>query len=177
MSGPQPRAAQRVEAEALAALHGACFPDEPWDAGAFAELLAMPGAAAYVLPGDGGLDGLVLLRRAADEAEIVTLAVAPQARRRGSATALLCHGLAVLAAAGARRAFLEVAEDNAAARGLYQRLGFAICGRRAGYYRRDGRPPADALVLAVALPLDLPDGAARTTPGQLQANDKSGETK
>lgn len=169
MSASEPRTVGAAASEILAALHRRCFPHEPWDAPAFAELLAMPGATAFVLPETTQPDGLILLRQAADEAEIVTLAVAPKARRQGVATALLCRGLAAVAAAGARRAFLEVAEDNAPARRLYEGLGFAVCGRRRGYYRRAGGPAADALVLAAALPLDLQrcgSGNSSPTTGQ-----------
>lgn len=134
------RAAGPEDAAALAALHAAAFPDaERWDAAAIGGLLAMPGAFGLVLPGEG----FVLARVAADEAEILTLAVAPEARRRGHGAALLAAAMAQAVARGAAAMFLEVSERNAAAGALYVRAGFAEAGRRRRYYA-DG---ADALVL------------------------------
>jgi ribosomal-protein-alanine N-acetyltransferase len=89
----------------------------------------------------------VLARVAAGEAEILTLAVVPGARRRGLGAALMQAALARAAEAGAREMFLEVAEGNEAARRLYGALGFAGVGRRPRYYS-DGR---DALVLRRSL--------------------------
>jgi ribosomal-protein-alanine N-acetyltransferase len=69
---------------------------------------------------------------------------------------LLAQGLVLAVAGGAERMFLEVAEDNAAARALYARAGFAEAGRRRGYYARPDGPAADALVLALDLGNALP---------------------
>ena len=79
-----------------------------------------------------------------DELHINTLAVAPAARRRGIATALLRHVLADAAASGATRATLEVRASNAAALTLYERLGFRVAATRPGYYVK---PEEDALIL------------------------------
>jgi ribosomal-protein-alanine N-acetyltransferase len=128
-------------ATALAALHAMAFAD-PWPASAFAALLSLPETRL-----DAVADGFILTRLAADEAEILTLAVCPLGRRRGVGRRLVDTASAALAAEGATRLFLEVAEDNAAARALYAKAGFAEVGRRPGYY---GRPSGtvDALVLA-----------------------------
>jgi GNAT superfamily N-acetyltransferase len=61
------------------------------------------------------------------------------------------------AAHGATRLFLEVAEDNAAARALYAAGGFVTVGRRRGYYARRLGPAVDALTMRRDLP---PDGAS-----------------
>src|SRR3954451_6474788 len=79
-----------------------------------------------------------------DELHINTLAVRPENRRQGVATLLLESVMAEAAGEGARRATLEVRESNAAALQLYDRLGFAVKGRRPGYYTN---PPEDALIL------------------------------
>ncbi|MCX7684005.1 MAG: GNAT family N-acetyltransferase [Acetobacteraceae bacterium] len=143
MSGPEPAGPE--QAAALAAIHAEAFPPaEAWGEAAIAGLLATPGTAALLC----GREGMAMLRVAADEAEILTLAVRPGARRRGLGRALLAAAMAAAAAAGARRMLLEVAEDNAAARALYAAAGFAPVGRRPGYYPGGG----DALVLAAALP-------------------------
>lgn len=123
---------------ALAALHASAFP-APWSAAVFADLLAQPGVFAVA-----EADGFILMRVVLDEAEILTLAVRPAARGAGLGGRLAGQGAVRAAQAGATRIFLEVAEDNAAARALYDRAGFRQIGRRRGYY--DGGR-TDALVL------------------------------
>lgn len=137
-------------AQALAAIHAEAF-DTPWSADAFAALLAQPGVMLEAAP-----DGFVMVQAAADEAEILTLAVRPAARRRGVATALVEMAARRAELAGAGRLFLEVAEDNLAARALYARLGFEPVGRRPRYYARANGPAVDALLLARNLPVPLP---------------------
>jgi ribosomal-protein-alanine N-acetyltransferase len=133
-----------VTATEAAALHAAAFPpEERWGAEALALMLAMPGAFAQHIPGIG----FVLARVAADEAEILTLAVVPQARRQGHGGVLLAAALAGAAARGATAMLLEVSADNAAAQALYATAGFVEVGRRRRYYA-DG---SDALVLRRAL--------------------------
>lgn len=136
--------------ETLAALHASAFP-APWDAAAFADLLGQAGVFAETLD-----DGFILIRVVADEAEILTLAVRPEARRRGLGARLVETGAARAAALGAARLFLEVAEDNAAARALYAAAGFAETGRRRGYYPREGGGRTDALILSLNLTARLP---------------------
>lgn len=123
-----------------ASLHAAAFPPaDRWGPDALALLLAMPGAFAQQIPDIG----FVLARVVADEAEILTLAVVPEARRQGHGAVLLAAAMAGAAARGARAMFLEVADSNEAARALYARAGFAPVGRRRRYYPDGG----DALVL------------------------------
>jgi [ribosomal protein S18]-alanine N-acetyltransferase len=102
---------------------------------------------------DGAPAGFALGRVAANEAEVLTLAVRPAARRAGAGQALMRALMAQAARRGAGAMFLEVAAGNAAARALYAGLGAAEVGRRRRYYP-DG---ADALVLRLAL---SPCGAA-----------------
>jgi [ribosomal protein S18]-alanine N-acetyltransferase len=130
-----------------AALHAAAGFHEPWDAQAFADLAAMPGAAGRLALDDETPIGLVLWRVAADEAEILTICTAPDQRRMGAGRCLLDAAIAAISEAGARRLFLEVAVDNTAAIALYLSFGFTEEGRRKGYYRTaDGL--VDALILA-----------------------------
>jgi ribosomal-protein-alanine N-acetyltransferase len=131
----------------LAAVHAACFPD-PWDARAIADLLAMPGAFAFTAP-----DGFILARVAAGEAEVLTLAVSPQARRFGTGTELVLAAAAHAHRIGAQTLFLEVAASNLAARTLYRRIGFVEAGLRKGYYTAGRERPEDALILRSNLPL------------------------
>ncbi len=134
----------------LADLHAAAFP-APWDAAAFEALLDQSGVLAIEGP-----EGFILIRTVADEAEILTLAVDPVARRRGLGARLVRDGTVAAAAAGAARLFLEVADDNPAALALYARAGFLEAGRRPGYYARPDGPPRDALILALNLSATLP---------------------
>jgi len=126
----------------MAQVHAAAF-ERPWDAAAFAILLAQPGVEAL-----GDAEGFVLIRMVVDEAEILTLAVAPGARRQGYGRALVEAAAARALAMGAERLFLEVAEDNAPAQDLYRAAGFTEAGRRPGYYARPDGPDAAALLLA-----------------------------
>ena len=82
--------------------------------------------------------GFIVSRIGADEAEILSVALAPAERGRGLARNLLMTHLGYLAAEGVRTVFLEVEEANAPARALYQRAGFADVGRREGYYAANG---------------------------------------
>jgi ribosomal-protein-alanine N-acetyltransferase len=131
----------RAGTHTLAALHATCFPD-PWNAAAISALLVQPGTFAYAHD-----DGFVLARAAGDEAEILTLAVAPAARGQGLGRDLLQAALIRAEELGAQTMFLEVGVDNPQALALYARLGFAKAGLRKGYYQ--GR---DALVLRLPLP-------------------------
>lgn len=136
----------------LARLHAQCFPDDAWDAPALAELLAMKGASGHLVEeggGDGPL-GLILDLIVADHGEILTLGVAPAARRQGIARMLLDDLFRRARRAGARSIGLEVAADNAPARRLYEASGFTPTGRRPGYYRRLGAT-VDALVFRLTL--------------------------
>jgi len=136
----------------LAALHAQAFA-HPWSEAEFADLLAQAGVFAVVEP-----DGFILIRVVLDEAEILTLAVRPDARRAGLGGRLTGQGAVKAAQAGAVRLFLEVAEDNAAARALYARAGFEQIGRRKAYYTAPDGGRTDALVLAVDL-TSIPDKA------------------
>ena len=116
-----------------------------------AQQLAQPGVFGFVDPHGG----MVLGRVAADEAEILTLAVAPPARRQGRGRALLEAAFAEMAARAAAKVFLEVSTANTGARALYAAVGFTEVGRRRRYYH-DG---ADALLMRRDLALSRPGAA------------------
>jgi ribosomal-protein-alanine N-acetyltransferase len=133
-------------APVLAAIHAAAFPaPAAWSADAFALQLAQPGV--FGLLEEAG--GMLLARIAGDEAEILTLAVAPDERRRGIGRHLVAAAQEFARQRGARAMFLEVGMTNAAARSLYATAGFVEVGRRPGYYAAG----QDALVLRAALTL------------------------
>ena len=137
-------------AKRLANLHAQAF-DVPWDCEAFADLLVQMGVVALTAD-----NGFVLLRVVADEAEILTLAVRPSARRTGLGARLTQATADFAAQAGAQRLSLEVAEDNVAARTLYDRTGFIQTGRRKKYYENADGSRSDALLLTRELSQPLP---------------------
>ncbi|WP_374433818.1 GNAT family N-acetyltransferase [Tabrizicola sp.] len=131
--------------EALAALHARCFrAPPPWSAADFAGLLSDP-LVFLLVEGDAGF---LLGRAVAGEAELLTLAVAPEARRLGLGRKLVARFLYQAQLRGAVRAFLEVRADNDPAIALYESAGFAAAGRRRGYYLGQDGSRTDALVLA-----------------------------
>lgn len=143
-AGLPPELAAELALE-LAAVHARCFTrPPPWPAAGFASFLADP--RCFLVAGSDGA-GFALGRVIADEAELLTLAVVPESRRRGRGRALLAGFVAEAARRGAARAFLEVAEANAEARRLYRAAGFAATGRRRAYFG----PSADAVVMACDL--------------------------
>jgi ribosomal-protein-alanine N-acetyltransferase len=95
--------------------------------------------------------GFVLSRLAADESEILTIAVDAAQQGRGVGRALLSENLRQAANAGAKAMFLEVAKDNAPALALYERFGFVKVGERAGYYRRADGTRATGVVMRKSL--------------------------
>jgi ribosomal-protein-alanine N-acetyltransferase len=141
------RKAGPLHATALAGIHSRAFPsDEFWDERIIAGQLSQPGV--FGLLDERG--GMILVRLAADEAEILTVAVVPERRQQGLGAALMRAAAEEARSRGATKMFLEVSTRNPAARGLYQQLGFAQVGRRRGYYA-DG---SDALVLTKDLSLN-----------------------
>ena len=118
----------------------------PWSAAEIEALLA--GSGVFVCAES---TGFVMGRVAADEAELLTLAVGPEARRQGTGRRLVAAFLVAAHGRGAVRAFLEVAADNNAAIVLYLQAGFTVCGRRRAYYRTATGQTVDALVMDRAL--------------------------
>lgn len=130
----------------MARLHQASFTlPAPWSEAEIVSTLASPFSFALTRA-----EGFLLGQVVAGEAELLTLAVAPAARRQGLGRALVEGFLAEARARGAETAFLEVAETNAAARSVYAAAGFAPTGRRRGYYRGAGQV-VDAILMGRSL--------------------------
>jgi ribosomal protein S18 acetylase RimI-like enzyme len=142
------------QAELFAALHARCFEDA-WPLQAFAGILAMPEVlAAVAVEHDGAQElpmGLALIRSLGLEAELLTVCIVPQYRRRGIATELLNRAAQRAHKLGADTLFLEVDETNDPAQALYTSWGFIAVGRRPDYYRRPNQVPAAALILRADL--------------------------
>jgi ribosomal-protein-alanine N-acetyltransferase len=134
----------QADSGVLATIHAAAFSAaDAWGQDVFDLQLAMPNVFGLLHPSGG----LILVRIAADEAEILTLAVVPAARRSGVGGVLLLEASSTAAAMGARALFLEVSVTNIAARALYISAGFIQVGRRRNYYSDS----SDALVLRLDL--------------------------
>jgi ribosomal-protein-alanine N-acetyltransferase len=138
-----------AEAARLSQLHAVCFA-EGWTEEAMTSLLKSPGVAAIGASEAGTFVGFVMVRQAADEAEILTLGVAPSHRRQHVAQKLVAYAAAQMQIAGVQSLFLEVAHDNKAAIALYCGIGFVERGKRPGYYRRGGLQ-IDALIFGLDL--------------------------
>jgi len=134
------------DAAALSALHAVAF-RRGWSEYEFERLLLETNVIAHRAMIGRSLAGFIVSRLAAGEAEILSVAVAPARRGRGVARKLLDLHLRRVAGLGAMAVFLEVDEDNAAARRLYARAGFRDVGRRPAYYGRGTEKQSNALVL------------------------------
>ncbi|WP_376800391.1 ribosomal protein S18-alanine N-acetyltransferase [Candidatus Raskinella chloraquaticus] len=133
---------------ALARLHATSFA-RGWTSQEIAELMAGPAVDVIGAKLGSQMLGMAMVRCAADEGEVLTIAVAPDWRGMGLAGRLLGEALGALARRRTRTCFLEVEEHNQAALALYRREGFHEIGRRKGYYGDEGG--GDALILACSL--------------------------
>jgi ribosomal-protein-alanine N-acetyltransferase len=131
--------------DAVLAIEEASFTN-PWTREMYLAELENPGVSYCFLAYDaeGRPIGFCSFWRVLDELHINNLAVVPEQRRTGVASALLRFVLDEGAQLGARRATLEVRRSNDPARYLYEQFGFTVAGVRRGYYTR---PVEDALVL------------------------------
>jgi tRNA threonylcarbamoyladenosine biosynthesis protein TsaB len=130
----------------LAEIHASCF-DHPWDQTSFSELLAGNSTAAIIATNQQTPTGFVLFRRAADEAEILTICTRPNFRKQGLARALMRHIEIQLQKAGTKFLFIEVAISNLAAITLYTSFGFQTAGQRKNYYERENGRREDAHIM------------------------------
>ena len=139
------RLAGEADLGALGEVHRSAF-DDPWSAEDIRRFASAPGAWALLAESGASIDGFIVCRCIAGEAEILTLAVSPGRRRQGIGAALVAAAL-TLARSAAESMLLEVATDNPAALVLYDRAGFVEIGRRTGYYGRRAGGAVDALVM------------------------------
>ena len=144
------RQAGPLDARVLAGLHRECF-QRSWDEAAMAQFASAPATLCLIgSVGDGASSvagGLLIARKADDEAEILTFGVVPPCRNKGLGKALLETAVERLRASGTKRLFLEVEDGNEAALRLYRSCGAEPVGRRQGYYAHG----ADAAIFSLAL--------------------------
>lgn len=129
---------------AIAALETLCFSD-PWSEAAIMPELENPLSLWLVAEtADGGVLGYVGSQRVPPEADMMNIAVAPEARRQGIAEALVTALVSALKEEHVASLTLEVRVSNAPARALYEKLGFVPVGLRKNYYFH---PKEDACIL------------------------------
>ncbi|MDF1679834.1 GNAT family N-acetyltransferase [Ponticaulis sp.] len=92
--------------------------------------------------------GLTVYLPCVDDCELLSIATAPVLRGKGLAKHMLDEGEKAAQGSGFDRILLEVADDNLAARALYQHHGFSEDGRRKGYYTRADSPARDAILMS-----------------------------
>lgn len=141
------------QAGRIAELHAQLF-SPAWSEESISALLDHPASTAFlaVLPGQPPTTvGFVMAQLAADEAEILSVGVAPEWQRKGIGQRLVEGVARAVRRADAKTLHLEVAADNDAAMELYRRTGFFGTGLRRGYYERPGAAPVDAVTLSLKL--------------------------
>ncbi len=126
-----------------AKLYASCF-SKPWSEEEVRRLTELSGFFGFICT-----EGMIMLNRVLDEAEIYTVCVRPESRRQGIGRKLLTAAITFARQNGVSRIFLEVAVDNQAALKLYEDFGFVKTGIRKKYYNHT----TDALLLSLTLPV------------------------
>ena len=127
----------------VAELERLCFA-EPWSESSLA-LLTREGGVGFAVLSEGKAVAYGGMLTVLDEGQITNVAVHPDYRRCGYGRAVTEALLAYAQKAGLVTVSLEVRESNLPAISLYRALGFAACGRRAGFYRK----PTEAALIMV----------------------------
>ena len=147
----QVRPMQALDLDRVAVI-AAALKDAPHWPRAIYEAALRPGAVperlCLVASSNGAVAGFLVAAVIAGQAEIESIAVAPDRQRRGIGRELLGAAMRELRARGVADVFLEVRASNTAAQGLYRAAGFAECGRRPAYY---ADPVEDAVLLRLHL--------------------------
>lgn len=143
------RPARISDTDAIVDLEARAFGDASWGASAVADGLTAPYVSTLLaFPEDRReAAGFAFWRRLGDEAEILSIGVAPRMRRKGVARSLLSEVIETARQTGLRKLFLEVDVKNVGAVALYEHAGFEKIGRRDRYYKNGG----DALVMRLNL--------------------------
>ncbi len=147
-------AAGSGDIDAIMTVMGAAFDagfGEAWSAAQVLGSLATGNAWARLARDGGDPLGFTLCRHVAREAELLLIGVMPAARRRGVGAALLTAAMQEAREHAATTMFLEVRDGNSGAVALYRAAGFAVVGRRPGYYRGGSGQRFDALTLKARL--------------------------
>jgi ribosomal-protein-alanine N-acetyltransferase len=131
----------------MSQLHMRCF-DDPWSAISFRGLLLDTSILTLGVELNGELVAFAMAQTIAGESDILTVATAPEHRRKGLGATLIGALINRLGERGVSRITLDVAEDNAPARALYRGFGFTEDGRRPRYYTAGRDVPVDAVLMS-----------------------------
>ncbi|GAB4489652.1 MAG: ribosomal protein S18-alanine N-acetyltransferase [Thermodesulfovibrionales bacterium] len=123
----------------------------PWSEILFFNETKKERSIALVARKDDAVAGYICANYVLDEGHILDLAVHPDYRRQGVATLLIREALERLKRAGCGTVFLDVRASNLAARTMYEKIGFRLCGTRKNYYQK---PDEDATLLVLSLGAD-----------------------
>lgn len=152
MTGYELSAVEETDIGVMARIHALSF-DDAWTGAMIRRILTMPGAFGIVARRrrQWSVAGFALMRQAADECEVLSLAVSPDIRGDGVGGFLFDGAIEQASVAGATKLFLEVAEDNDVARHLYNSRGLIPVGRRPNYYTRKDGTKAAAVTMSCRL--------------------------
>jgi [ribosomal protein S18]-alanine N-acetyltransferase len=139
---------------AMADVHARCFA-RPWSAADLRRLTEAPHCFGIAACGGAALAGFILIGAAADESEVLTLAVDEPWRQQGIGRTLLEAAISEAGRRGASAMLLEVGVLNTTAKALYASSGFAVVGRRRNYYKGPNGSE-DALVMKREIPPHTP---------------------
>lgn len=145
----------REDMAEVAAMERQCF-STPWSEEQFSLAFDQKIFSVFALRAHGVLAAYAAVYHAADELEILNIAVRPDLRRSGYGRRLLSILLQVAVKMGITRSVLEVRTGNTAAIGLYESLGFRRIGVRPHYYHDTGE---DALIYECDLTIGPKDAA------------------
>ena len=142
------RPATAADLDAIRAIEHSAPTAAHWSAEQYRTTLFVSERFALVLEENSQILGFLIARAIDDEWELENIVVEATSQRRGQGVQLLDELIKLARAQSARAIFLEVRESNLLARRLYEKRGFAECGRRQNYY---AAPQEDALVYRLRL--------------------------
>lgn len=123
---------------------GDAWSEQSW----WAELAGRPRRSYVVGERNGALAGYAGVDRGGENADVMTIAVAPPAQGKGMGAVLLDWLIAEARRGGAEHLMLEVRVDNVAAQRLYTKAGFVRTSVRRRYYQPSD---VDAQVMRLTL--------------------------
>lgn len=138
------------EAGILTDIHEKCFP-RYWNRQAFTDFFAVKDTFAFLVEEGNIPIAMTVYRVALDQADVMTIGVLPQWRRKGIAKMLVEKIIADCSELGVKKLFLEVEDGNEAGLNLYEQSGFKHISRRKLYYKQLDGSLTDALVMVKKL--------------------------